>query len=238
MLQSPRSFYLTGTGPYFAALLLLAVFTFWPSYVSLPPAQSSPYTHFHAIVATLWMLLLIAQPILMRSGRMRQHRALGKASWVLGPLFIVAAFLLAHHRIATAEGPAYAIQTYILWLQFSIGGLFALSWALAMINRRNMALHARFMVCTGLTLIDPVVIRLVNWIGFDPAVNYQWYTFGLTDGLFLLLIWLDRNSPRGRWVFPVMLGVFVLAQIPALFGLTEQAWWQNFARWYAGLPLT
>lgn len=24
----------------------------------------------------------------------------------------------------------------------------------------------------------------------------------------------------------------------ALFGLTEQAWWQNFARWYAGLPLT
>jgi hypothetical protein len=238
MLQSPRNFYLSYTGPYFAALLLLAVFTFWPSYVSLPRSASSPYTHFHALIATLWMLMLIAQPMLMRAGKMKLHRKLGKASWVLGPLFIVAAFLLAHHRIATAEGPAYAVQTYILWLQFSIGGLFTLSWVLAMANRHNMPVHARFMICTGLTLIDPVVIRLWNWIGFDPNVNYQWFTFGLTDALFLGLIWMERKAPSGRWVFPVMLGVFFLAQIPALFGLTDQAWWQTFARWFAGLPLT
>jgi hypothetical protein len=184
------------------------------------------------------MVLLIAQPMLMRSGRMRMHRTLGKASWVLGPLFIVAAVLLAHHRIATAEGPAYAFQTYILWLQVSLGGLFALCWALAMANRRNMPVHARFMICTGLTLIDPVVIRLMNWIGFDPEVNYQWYTFALTDLVLLSLIWMDRGSPRGRRVFPVMLVVFVLAQIPALFGLTDQSWWQSFARWFAKLPLT
>jgi hypothetical protein len=35
-----------------------------------------------------------------------------------------------------------------------------------------------------------------------------------------------------------MLVVFVVAQIPALFQLTGQAWWQGFARWFAGLPLT
>lgn len=238
MLHSPRTFHLSKSGPWFAALLALAVFTFWPSYVSLPPSQSSPYTHFHALVATLWMLLLIAQPMLMRSGRMRLHRALGKAAWVIGPLFMVAVVLLAHHRITSAEGPAYAIQTYILWLQVSLGGLFALSWALAMYYRRATALHARFMICTGLTLIDPVVIRLVNWIGYDPTVNYQWFTFGLTDLVLLGLIGLERNAREGRWVFPLMLGVFALAQVPALFGLTEQAWWQAFAAWFAGLPLT
>ena len=238
MHPSARPFQLTAVGPWFAGLLALAIFTFWPSYVSLPASSSSPYTHFHALVATVWMLLLVAQPMLMRAGRRRAHRALGKASWVVGPLFIVAVVLLAHHRITTAPADFYPVQTYILWLQVSLGGLFALCWALAMANRRNMALHARFMICTGLTLIDPVVIRLWNWIGFDPAVNYQWYTFALTDLVFVVLIWLERKSPTARWVFPTMLGVFVLAQIPALFGLTTQAWWQNFARWFAGLPLT
>ena len=238
MQQTSRTFQLTSVGPWFAGLLALAIFTFWPSYVSLPPARSSPYTHFHALVATAWMLLLVGQPMLMRAGRRQAHRALGKASWVVGPLFIVAAVLLAHHRITVASPDFYPIQTYILWLQVSLGGLFALCWALAMAYRREMPIHARFMICTGLTLIDPVVIRLWNWIGFDPNVNYQWYTFGLTDAVFLLLIWLDRQSSKGRWVFPTMLGVFLLAQIPALFGLTQQAWWQSFARWFAALPLT
>lgn len=238
MHVSPRTFQLSAAGPWFAGLLAVAVFTFWPSYVSLPPAASSPYIHFHAVVATAWMLLLVGQPMLMRTGRLRAHRALGKTAWVLGPLFIVAVVLLAHYRITTVPAEAYPLQTYILWLQMSLGGLFALCWVLAMVNRRRMALHARFMICTGLTLIDPVVIRLWNWIGFDPDVNYQWYTFGLTDLVFVALIWLERKSPTGRWVFPTMLGVFVLAQIPALFGLTGQAWWQGFARWYAALPLT
>ena len=61
---------------------------------------------------------------------------------------------------------------------------------------------------------------------------------GLTDLVLLLLIWLDRRTSSGRWVFPVMLMVFLLAQTPALFQLTGQAWWQAFAAWYAALPLT
>jgi hypothetical protein len=200
-LQSPRTFHLSATGPYFAGLLLLAMVTFWPTYVSLSPSANSLYTHFHALVATAWVLLLIAQPMLMRSGRLRAHRALGKVSWVLAPVFV-------------------------------------LSWALAMAYRKRMQLHARFMICTGLTLIDPVVVRLMLWIDHAPSWNYQWFTFLLTDFVLLLLIWLERKAHAGRWVFPLMLSVFALAQIPALFGLTGQAWWQGFAAWFAGLPLT
>jgi hypothetical protein len=236
-LQSPRTFHLSATGPYFAGLLLLAMVTFWPTYVSLSPSANSLYTHFHALVATAWVLL-IAQPMLMRSGRLRAHRRLGKVSWVLAPVFVIAAVLLAHSRISGLEGPRYDIQTYVLWLQLSLTGVFVLSWALAMATRKRMQLHARFMICTGLTLIDPVVVRLMLWIDSTPDWNYQWFTFLLTDFVLLLLIWLERKAREGRRVFPLMLGVFVLAQIPALFGLTEQTWWQGFARWFAGLPLT
>jgi hypothetical protein len=238
MPQSPRTFHLSASGPFFASLLLLAMVTFWPTYVSLPPAANSPYTHFHAAVATLWVLLLIAQPMLIRAGRVRTHRALGKVSWGLAPVFVIAVVLLAHSRISGLEGPAFQMQSFILYLQISLTCVFALSYALAMATRKTMVYHARFMVCTGLTLIDPVVIRLLLWMDRTPDWNYWWLTFGLTDLVLIVLIWLERNASRGRGVFPAMLVVFVVAQIPALFQLTGQAWWQNFAHWFAALPLT
>ena len=238
MRQFPRILYLSAAGPWFAGLLLLALVTFWPSYLSLPRSASSTYTHFHALTATLWMLLLIVQPILVRCGRMHVHRTLGKAAWLLGPVFIVAALLLAHSRIVGIDGERYAIQTYVLWLQISLTSVFALCWALAMTWRRHMAVHARFMVGTALTLIDPIVIRGLFWIDTAPGFNYQWLTFGLTDLVLLALIAMDRKAPAGRWVFPFLLAVFVLSQLPALLGWPRQAWWQAFSAWYAGLPLT
>lgn len=238
MRQSPHRLDLSAAGPWFAGLLLLALVTFWPSYLSLPRSASSTYTHFHALTATLWMLLLITQPILVRGGRIRLHRTLGKVSWVLGPVFIVAALLLAHSRIVGIDGDRYAIQTYILWLQISLTAVFALCWALAMARRRHTAVHARFMVGTALTLIDPIVIRGLFWIDSAPGFNYQWLTFGLTDLVLLVLIAAERKAPTGRWVFPCLLAAFVLSQIPALFGLPQQTWWQAFSAWYASLPLT
>ena len=236
--NSPRNFHLSAAGPWFASLLFLAMVTFWPTYVSLSPAANSLYTHFHAMVATAWVLLLIAQPMLIRAGRLRAHRALGKVSWVLAPVFVLAAVLLAHSRIKGLEGAPYQMQSFVLYLQISLTCVFALSYALAMATRKSMVHHARFMICTGLTLIDPVVIRLLLWIDRTPDWNYWWLTFGLTDLVLIGLIWLERNARGGRGVFPAMLVVFVVAQIPVLFGLTDQAWWQGFARWFAGLSLT
>ncbi|NND45970.1 MAG: hypothetical protein HKN58_11655 [Xanthomonadales bacterium] len=238
----PRSFHLARSGPYFLGLLLLAMVAFWPSYLSLGPRGSNAYTHFHAIMATLWMLMLIAQPLAIRAGRLQQHRALGRLSFVLAPLFIVAVLLLANFRMNAVPPQAYPLQTYILWLQFSIVTLFTVSWIAAILARKQFVLHARFMVCTGLTLIDPVLIRILFWIQMPPPFNYQWITFGLTDAVLLFLIWYERRGGRaddgGFKVFPAMLALFVLMQIPALFGLTQQGWWQSFAAWYAGLPLT
>jgi len=166
------------------------------------------------------------------------HRLLGRASYALAPLMLVSMVLLAHSRIRGLEGEAYGAQTYFLYLQLSLAVLFGISYALAIYWRRPMALHARFMVCTALTLIDPVVIRLLLWANPAPSWNYQWLTFGLTDAMFVVLIWLDRHSKAGRVVFPVMLGLFMIAQAPALFGLTNTRAWQTFARWFAALPLT
>jgi len=234
----PRSLNFSRSGPYFAVLFLIALVAFWPTYLSQAFSASSFYTHLHAFTAALWMLMLVAQPLTIKTRRLAWHRLLGRVSYVLAPLILVTVVLLAHSRLQGLSAEAYAIQTYVLYLQVSLAVLFGLSYGLAIYTRRTMALHARFMVCTALTLIDPVVIRLMFWIDPTPSWNYQWFTFGLTDLVLVALIWLERHSRVGRKVFPMMLAVFVLAQIPALTGMTDTALWQAFARWFAALPLT
>jgi len=233
-----RSIDFEQSGPYFAALFLVALVAFWPSYLSLAPSASSAYTHLHAISAAMWILILIAQPMAIRARRLRLHRALGQSSYALATVVLVSVVLLAHSRIQGLEAEAYTRQTYILYLQVSLATLFALSFTMAMVTRRTAALHARFMICTSFTLIDPLFIRLIVWANPTPTWNYQWFTFGLTDFVLIALIWRERDRPTGRKVFPAMLGVFVLAQIPALFVLTNTPIWQAFARWFAALPLT
>jgi hypothetical protein len=225
---------LSRAAPWLAALLMLALLAFWPTYLSIF-ATHDRLTHAHAATATLWMVLLVVQPLAIRQRRYDLHRRLGRLSYLLAPLVLLSILLLAQHRIAHASGPAYPIQTYILYLQVSLAFAFGLSWVLAIHYRRNAPLHARFMLCTALTLIDPIVIRLLFWIDPTPEWNYQWFTFGLTDVVLLALIQGERHARSGRWVFPAMLAVFALLQAPALLGATEGAAWQAFARAVAGL---
>ena len=49
-------------------MLLIALISFWPSYLSQLGAQTA-YTHLHASLAGLWILMLIVQPILIRKRR-------------------------------------------------------------------------------------------------------------------------------------------------------------------------
>ena len=64
---------LADSGRWFALLFAGALVAFWPSYLSRVSALNA-YTHFHALTAALWMLLLVAQPIAIRT-RMPQDPA-------------------------------------------------------------------------------------------------------------------------------------------------------------------
>jgi hypothetical protein len=116
------------SGPYFAALFVLALVAYWKSYLSQILGASN-YTHFHASLAALWILMLVAQPTLIRAKRLSWHRLLGGISYFLAPLIVISIMLLAHSRIKGLSGEAYAIQTYILYLQVSLTLLFGLSYA-------------------------------------------------------------------------------------------------------------
>jgi len=199
---------------WFVGLFGAAMVAFWPMYLSKLP-QGDRYTHAHAVLMTLWMGLLIVQPALIRSGQRALHRALGKASYLLVPLIVVASVRLTHFRARSMSEATFVAEGAFFYLPLSMISVFVVAYVLAIAFRGRAPLHSRFMICTGLTLIDPVVARVLFFY-FPPLSNpllYQVAGFGLTDLVLIVLIIRERDQRSGRAAFPVMLAFFAAVHL-------------------------
>ena len=218
---------------FFGLLLLLTLPAFWPTYFAPPKPVAETRVHLHGLLMFGWMALLIAQAGLIRAGHRGLHRGLGRVSYVLAPLVVVSTLGLLHLRLTQKID---AELLYFLWVILSLAALFAFSYVMAMVHRAEPAIHARYMVCTALALVDPVVGRIVL---FHAGVEPPWMqvvTYALVDAILLWLAYADRRSRSGIRVFPFMLAVFVALQAPTFFVFREP-WWAGFAQWLAKLPL-
>jgi hypothetical protein len=228
---------LPGAGFFFLALFVGALFAFWPPYLSRLP-NGDVYAHFHAVMAVAWCALLVAQPILIRTRRRALHRRLGLLSKAVAPVFVIAALLLAHHRVRIMTDATFGVRAPSLYLGLAGTVLFAVAYLLGLRYRRSQALHARFMIATGLTMIDPVVVRLLSFYTpkFSHPLMYQVWGYGLTDLIILGLVWRPALTPRDSRTFVKGIAVFPLAHL-AWFTVVQGPLWVPFAEWFRTLPL-
>ena len=232
------------TGFYSVALLLLAVIAFWEPYFSHVfggnyKAITSNYKHFHVVMAVSWLAMLMVQPYLIRTGKRSLHRQIGKLSFVLGPLMVLSIVLLAHSQMVTFEEQLNPRRHFILFIQLGFAIIFAVLYGLAMVYRRTPPIHARYMILTGILLIEPVLVRVFkfNLSFIEWSVPYQVVTWPMVDLLLLAIVIAERGQKSGRRVFQGALVVFVAYQ--ALhFTVTDTTWWIRFAGWFANLPIT
>jgi len=144
--------------------------------------------------------------------------------------------LFTHSQITIHEyGISYS-RLYILFLQLSLPTIFIIAYGLAIIYRKSPNHHARYMICTSLTLIDPAVARMPLDLPSLPF-SYQVLTFSLINIILITSITLERNHKNAREVFPVMLVIFIAFQTFNL-NWTDSSIWDNFSLWFTKLPLT
>ncbi len=239
MKSSKRSLSFDKSGYYFVALFALVIVGFWPSYFAKffdGTADFTFYFHFHAFFATLWVFMLIAQPILIRKKKFELHRKIGKLSYVLVPLIFISIILLAH---STLRGPKENLGLE-LWVPFKDLLIFAIGYGIAIKYRHTMVIHARGMIVAGIVLIEPALVRLILYVFFpDQGFALSGY-IGMIVLLYALLIGLiiaERKQKVGRWVFPLALGLYVFVHSVLVFRLKIPGW-QSVAEWFAALPLT
>ena len=220
---------------FFSAFLLATFVAFWPTYFTRINTMPSWHVHAHGAIMLSWLLLLIAQAWLIRIRRGPVHRILGKVSFLLVPLIVISSFAVEHASLVRAAGKVDLEALFFAFLIVALMFAFLFAFALAMVHRRDKALHMRYMICTPLSMFDPVFARIIDvrfGIGYPVT---QMFTFAMIDAILLWLCWLDRNTPYRA--FHKMLAVFVAVQIPALL-VYKTAWWAYAVAWFAGLPLS
>ena len=218
---------------FFFLLLLLAIAAFWPSYIVPKRYETDWHVHLHAVAMLLWMLMLIVQASLIFARSFPFHRALGKTSIVLVPVIVASTLLLAHYRMRSGLNKELL---YFFYVQLSLLAVFLIAYFFAILNRRTPAVHMRFMVCTALTLVDPILARLLYiHLGIEPPLM-QLITYGVVDLILVALIVHDRIERQYAQVYPGMFVVFLVAQVPT-FLVTNTTWWKAFTQSFARLPL-
>lgn len=222
---------------FFVLIPLFAVWGFWPTYFEGAIRPISGYDHAHGIAMFGWCFMLIVQSYLIRQRKRSIHRAAGKISYVLVPFIAISTLMLANQQLNTRGLTGEGL--YVLMLQITILAQFLIFYSLAIINRKRSDVHARYMVCTALPLIDPIFARILifNVFAGDYAANSQYYTYAFTDLILLALVIWDWRSSGRKDVFLPMLFVLVALQLPA-FLFVETSAWMSFASWYIQLPIS
>jgi hypothetical protein len=219
-------------------LLALTVAAFWPTYLSKPFGSADRFTHLHAVLGATWLLLVISQAHLINARKFAVHRAIGRLSFLIAPAFVLSSVLLAHHRFSSMDSATFASEAYTLYLPLSASALFAVAFSLAVTYRNAPPLHARFMACTALLLVDPVLGRALAFhvIELPQFWHYQLITFGVELALLGVMVRTLRPSAKPH-VFSAFAATYA-AVLMLWFIAPRTEPWLVFAKWFRELPIT
>lgn len=228
-------------GLIFLGLIPLVLFGFWRSYFSKiieDPTSLTGYMHFHAILMTVWIALLIAQPILINQKKVKIHRLIGKFSYFLMPLIFLSMLFLVHK---SGNLKSFEEQTFVNALLGLLGlFVFCACYVIAIINRYNTAIHSRAMVGTGLALLDPTLMRLIGPMFFPFGALLA---IAIILGVFIFLIVWERKQVNGRWIFQSLFAIYFSAYFLLVFqhftkNSINLSLLDSIMKWFYALPLT
>jgi len=204
-----RSFYLK---PYFAA--------------SAPPL--TPLLITHGLIFTSWIVLFVAQTVLVATHRTSVHRRLGWAGVALAVLMVVVGTLTGIVRAKVADTPATLPK--LAFLTVPLGDMFVFSClvAAAVYYRRRLDYHKRLMMIATLAVLPAAFGR---WPFAFAQRQDLLVTFGLADFAVVIVIMYDLAT-RGRpHVATVLGGLLLVASHPLRMIIGVSQPWLSFATW-------
>jgi hypothetical protein len=194
------------------------------------PFEMTPLLHWHGAAFSAWMLLLVAQTMLVATGRVATHRQLGIAGACLAVLMVVLGIAVAIARtadgtIADHGAPPLVFLSVPLFGMVVFGGLVG---AALLLRHRSQA-HKRLMLLATVELAAAGASRLPVVETWGP-VGF----FGVSD-LFVVaivvfdLVTLRRVHPATLWG-----GFALLLSQPLRLLIGGSAPWLAFASWVTG----
>ncbi len=166
----------------------------------------TPYIHVHAIIASIWILVLITQPLLIRNRKNKLHNKIGKISYILFPLLILS-FIPQMIRIINSDNP----QVLFFPLADSIS--LTIFYSLAIYYRKTLSKHMRYMIGTAIVFLGPTIGRigpLILGLSENVTQNLQ---YGLIYLILIGLLVLDRKNGKDYKPYLLILATWIIHQI-------------------------
>lgn len=233
---------------YLPLLFPAALVAFWPGYFS--NFGGAPYvSHLHGITGAMWILLLTIQSWSIHQRHILLHRSVGLWSLLLFALFTVGGLLMIHSmadRFATNTGGPF-IATYGARLGASADALSVVGIAylffMGLRHRRNVQLHARYLLMTIFFFFSPVLTRLALHLPplaiSGPADMHRFaYSFHLWNVVAVILaLHLFRQAPK--WGRPLLVVASFMGMQSILFEtLGRSSAWEDMFVSFADVPLS
>ncbi len=160
------------------------------SFTAVTHGRVTIFHHIHAALTTLWILLLIIQPLLIRYGKFKIHKKTGKISYFIFPLLMIS-FIPVILRILKSD---YPIRAYNPLAGFTMLILF---YSLAVYNKKNTPKHMRYMIGTATVFLQPSIARIGNFLfGLQPKTSNNFLVFTIVYLILIGLILVDRKQGK------------------------------------------
>jgi hypothetical protein len=219
---------------YFGLAFAITLLGFWPSFFQ-NPAQNDLAHAIHGALATVWMLMLIAQSWLITHGQVAWHRRIGRASYVIFPAMVLSMTPMIRAMLTDKHGLPHDLALSLAALD--IGSLILLAgfYGLAIAHRRKLALHMRYMSATVLIAVVPALGRVLAIYvpgvkGLAGALNPTFWIVAAAAGVLILD---DRRIGRIYPPYPVT-AAFMLIMSWAVWQAPHNPGFLALARWVAG----
>lgn len=205
-------------------------FSYWSIFTEVPF-----YQHVHGLTATLWFLLIVLQPYLYQKNRMKMHRTLGIIGLFLAGGVVFSSLQIVPNNLKiNVSDPS---QNYIFIL-IDFVTLIGFSYAviLSILKKREIEIHARFMISTVFWIMLPALTRFLYFsqipifgrptpLTFKDCLYLAGYIILIT---LLVLILLDYKKHKKifRAYSSVSIATFFILLTINYF--TKAQWWIKF----------
>jgi hypothetical protein len=192
------------TGYFFLIIIPLVVIGFYPTYFGLYPEFNEKIDflmHGHFFMSALWIVVLIAQPFLILNKKYQWHRLLGRATYVIFPIWVLSFIPMINNVIQKGVYKNLVFPVGIMVLLIIL-------YVLAIKNRKTTATHMRYMIASAVVLIDPTIGRLTFNILKDDLIGMP-ITFLIMNLVLAGLIWMDKKNGKDYQPYLVALACFL-----------------------------
>lgn len=186
----------------FLLFIPLTFLGFYKTYFVLSPefvGTVDAYTHIHAFTASLWITLLIVQPLLIRAKNFSLHRTFGKVSYL-----VFFALILSFIPQMIKE---YGKGLFPLNASFDIA-LLMLFYILAIKYKKDIAIHMRYMIAIALIFVGPTLGRIIFFLLELEHLDPLQIPYLIVIAILLGLIFWDKKNGKNYKPYIVAVAAF------------------------------